>query len=66
MSLNNLIKEAEFKLEVLPEGYFLNYFESNFLPKLKENYKKIQKKCNEQADNLPLAEFQNELKKIIG
>ena len=66
MILNQLIKEAEFKLEALPVGYFLNYFESEFLPKLKENYKKLQKKCNEPADSLRESELKNEFAKIIG
>ena len=64
--MNKTIKEVEFKLETLPEGYFLNYFESDFLPKIKKIYKELIKKCNEPADNLQIAEFQNELKKIIG
>lgn len=31
-----LIDEAEFKLEALPDSYFIEYFERYFLPKLKE------------------------------
>jgi hypothetical protein len=64
--MNKTIKEAEFKLEALPQSYFLNYFESDFLPKIKKIYKELAKKCNEPVDSLLLAEFQNELKKIIG
>ena len=34
--LEQLIKEAEFKLEALPQGYFISYFEEEFLKKVKE------------------------------
>lgn len=36
MELHRLIKDSEFKLESLPEKYFINYFEEDFLPKLKK------------------------------
>lgn len=39
--LVNLIKEADWKLEALPEGYFINYFEETFLPKIKNLIKKL-------------------------
>lgn len=65
LNLYNLIKESEFKLEALPVDYFLEYFEQDFLPKLKEIEKKLQKKCSLQADSLKEAEFINEMKKII-
>jgi hypothetical protein len=32
----NLINEVEFKLEALPDSYFIEYFERYFLPKLKD------------------------------
>lgn len=31
-----LINEIEFKLESLPNSYFIEYFEKIFLPKIKE------------------------------
>ena len=39
--IENLIKEAEWKLEALPTGYFANYFEETFLPKIKKLIKKL-------------------------
>ena len=65
MNLYKLIDEAEFKLEALPEGYFIEYFEKEFLPKLKEVYKNINQKCNIEADSLKEAEFLKEFRKII-
>ena len=65
MNLHNLINEIEFKLESLPNGYFLEYFERDFLPKIKEFRNKLYTKCHEQADSYPVALFQEELKKII-
>ena len=65
MNLHNLINEVEFKLEALPQSYFIEYFEKDFLPKIKEIRNKLYTKCHEQADSLPVAEFQNALKKII-
>ena len=59
------ILEAEFKLEALPESYFIEYFENEFLSKLKEIRNELYLKCNELADTLPVAEFQDELKQII-
>ena len=65
MKLHNLLQEAEFKLESLPESYFLNYFEKDFLPRIKEIRNDLYLKCNELADSLPVAEFQDEIKQII-
>jgi len=68
IKLDLLIKEAEFKLEALPNGYFINYFEKDFLPKLTEICKdlyKIYNRCNEQADNFPMAILQDEIKDIL-
>ena len=65
MNLHNLINEAEFKLEALPQVYFIEYFEKEFLPKIKEFRNKLYTKCHEPADSLPVAEFQDELKQII-
>ena len=65
IKLHKLINEAEFKLEALPESYFINYFEEDFLPKIKKIHKELDKKCNELADSLPVAEFQDEVKQII-
>ena len=39
INLYQLINEAEFKLEILPQEYFVEYFEKEFLPKLKDFYK---------------------------
>lgn len=39
--ITNLIKEADWKLEALPEGYFINYFEETFLPKIKKLVKSL-------------------------
>ena len=65
MNLHNLIEDIEFKLESLPESYFLNYFERDFLPKIKEFRNQLYTKCHEPADSYPVAQFQEELKKII-
>ena len=65
MNLYKLIQEGEFKIDALPDEYFVDYFEEEFLPKLKEIYKKLQQKCNIQADSLHEAEFINEIKRII-
>ena len=50
-----LIKEAEYNLEALSNGYFLNYFERDFLLKLKEINKNY-------AQDI---EMKNKLQKII-
>lgn len=34
--INKLIKEAEFKIEVLPESYLINYFKDNFIKEIKK------------------------------
>ena len=34
--INKLIKEAEFKIEVLPESYFINYFKDVFIKEMKK------------------------------
>lgn len=68
IQLENLIKEAKFKLKALPQSYFINYFEQDFLPQLTKICKQlweIYNRCNEQADNLPMADFQEEIKRII-
>lgn len=65
MRLYNLIDEAEFKLETLPEGYFVSYFEKEFLPKIKDIYKRLSQKINIEADNLKEAELLNEIRKIV-
>ena len=65
MNLYKLISEAEFKLEALPQGYFIEYFEKEFLPKIKDIYKRLSKKINIEADSLKEAEFLNEIRKII-
>ena len=68
IKLDNLIREAKFKLEALPESYFINYFEQDFLPELNKTCKKlwqVYNRCNEQADNLPMAELQNEIKGML-
>ena len=31
-----LIKEAEFKIEILPQSYFIEYFKNEFIKKLKK------------------------------
>ena len=66
--LENLIKEVKFKLKTLPESYFINYFEQEFLPELEKACKRlweVYNRCNEQADNLPMANFQEEIKRIL-
>ena len=65
MNLHNLINEAEFKLEMLPEDYFLEYLKDDFLPKIKDFRNQLYIKCHEPADNYPMALFQDEIKKII-
>ena len=65
MNLYKLINETEFKFETLPDGYFREYFEKEFLPKIKNIYTKLAKKVNIEADNLKEAEFLNEIRKII-
>ena len=63
--MDKLIKEAEQKLEELSEKSFIEYFEKIFLPKIKNiNYALI-KECNTLADNLPVAEFQDQIKYIM-
>lgn len=39
--IDKLIDEAKWKLEALPEKYFIEYFKEEFLVKLKEISKKI-------------------------
>lgn len=39
--IEQLIKLCEWKLEALPKGYFIEFFEKEFLPKLKELVKQI-------------------------
>ena len=41
--LEKNIDMAEWKLESLPESYFINYFEQDFLPNIKSIYKKLKK-----------------------
>ena len=41
IELERLIKLADWKLESLPEKYFIEFFEKEFLPKLKESVKKL-------------------------
>lgn len=41
IEIEKLIKLGEWKLEALPEGYFIEYFEKEFMPKLKELIKKL-------------------------
>lgn len=68
IQLENLIKEAKFKLEALPESYFINYFEQDFLPELEKICKQlweVYNRCDEQADNLPMANFQEEIKGML-
>ena len=63
-----LLKEVKFKLEALPESYFINYFEEDFLPELSKICKQlwnIYNRCCEPADNLPMANFQEEIKDIL-
>ena len=68
IKLDLLIKEAKFKLEALPESYFVNYFEKDFLPELTKICKslwEVYNRCNEQADNLPMAKLQDEIKGML-
>ena len=39
--IEKLIREAEFKLEALPQSYFVCYFEEEFLKKLKKYLQNI-------------------------
>ena len=41
--LKELIKEARFRIEILPESYFIEYFEKEFLIKLENQIKYLQK-----------------------
>lgn len=65
MELYKLIDEVEFKFQALPDGYFREYFEKEFLPKIKNIYTNLAKKTNIEADSLREAEFLNEIRKII-
>ena len=65
MNLHNLINEAENKLEELSQDCFIEYFEKDFLLKIKKIRNQLYTKCYEQADSLKEAEFKNEFKKII-
>lgn len=65
MKLYSLINEAEFKFQGLPDGYFKEYFEKEFLPKIKDIYTRLSEKINIEADNLKEAEFLNEIRKIV-
>ena len=65
MNLYKLISEVEFKFETLPDGYFREYFEKEFLPKIKDIYTRLSKKINIEADSLNEAEFLNEIRKIV-
>lgn len=65
MLFRELLKDIEFKLEALPENYFIRYIEETFLPEIKEIHKKLFDKCYEQADSLPVAEFQKEIKRFL-
>ena len=40
--MEKTIKEADWKLESLPESYFVNYFEETFLPRMKQLVKYLQ------------------------
>ena len=63
--LNRLIKEAEHKRTMLPASYFAEYFEKEFVPKLKEIHQQIQEICNEQADSLPVTLLQDRIKRVL-
>lgn len=39
--ISKLIELADWKLESLPEKYFMDYFEEEFLPRLKDLIKKL-------------------------
>lgn len=39
--IEKLIQEADWKLEALPDKYFIDYFEEEFIEKLKKLIKKI-------------------------
>lgn len=39
--IEKLIEEADWKLEALPDKYFIDYFEEEFIEKLKKLIKKI-------------------------
>lgn len=41
IEIKKLIMEAEWKLEALPEHYFIDYFEEEFLKKLKKLLKSL-------------------------
>ena len=41
--IRKLIDELDWKLEALPEKYFIDYIEEEFIPKLKSIYKKMKK-----------------------
>lgn len=43
IELKKLIDIAEWKLESLPEKYFIYYFEEEFLPDIKSIYKKLKR-----------------------
>ena len=68
IKLSVLIKESKFKLEALPESYFVNYFEEDFLPQIEKICKQlcnVYSRCNEPADNLPMATLQDEIKDML-
>jgi hypothetical protein len=65
MDLYKLIDEAEFKFQGLPDSYFREYFEKEFLPKIKDIYTRLSEKINIEADSLKEAEFLNEIRKIV-
>ena len=55
IKLDLLIKESKFKLEALPQSYFVNYFEDSFIPQLEKINRQlcqIYKKCNKQSEGL--------------
>lgn len=43
INLRKSIEMAEWKLEALPESYFIQYFEKEFLPQLKSIYNLLKK-----------------------
>lgn len=48
-----LANEVELKRKSLPNGYFLHYFDNEFLPKIKNLIKEIDSnKCKNQKTNL--------------
>ena len=41
IQIENLIRMAEWKLESMPEKYFIKYFEEEFLPQIKKLVKRF-------------------------